>query len=270
MTWARLDDGCNSNAKLTVLTDAAFRLWVCGLVYAQKELSDGFIPESILKTFSVKRGIKGAVVELTTSLIRGKQPLWHQVDGGYQVHDFLYWNERRDDVLAAREKNRLRMNLLRGGTNGARARGVQTHNERTTDARAGAVHSSTTTTTTRSTTTEDPTPKPPRAKSARVTDYPALFEAFWKAYPNRVSKGDAHRAWAKLEPDGALVGRIMSALEWQTLSPQWVKDSGRFIPHPATWLNSRRWEDEPVQANAGADNDAMWDSAMQRVEAMKR
>ena len=25
---------------------------------------------------------------------------------------------------------------------------------------------------------------------------------------------------------------------------QWNRDNGQFIPHPATWLNQRRWEDE--------------------------
>ena len=24
---------------------------------------------------------------------------------------------------------------------------------------------------------------------------------------------------------------------------QWQKDKGRFIPHPATWLNQERWQD---------------------------
>jgi hypothetical protein len=31
-------------------------------------------------------------------------------------------------------------------------------------------------------------------------------------------------------------------------SEQWRRDDGRFIPHPATWLNQRRWEDEAEPA----------------------
>jgi len=27
-------------------------------------------------------------------------------------------------------------------------------------------------------------------------------------------------------------------------SEQWTKDNGQYIPHAATWLNGRRWEDE--------------------------
>lgn len=264
MTWARLDDGCNSNAKLTVLTDAAFRLWVCGLVYAQKELTDGFIPQSILKTFAVKRGLKGAIAELTTSLIRGKAPLWHEVEGGYQVHDFLDWNERREDVLAAREKNRMRMNLLRGGKGGGRAPIVQAHNAHTPDARADAVHSSTTTTTTTPTTTpEEPEHKP---RAARETDYPGPFKAFWNDYPNKTGKGAAFSAWKRIAPDQALTLRIMGAIEWQRNQPQWTKDGGRFVPHPATWLNQRRWEDEPFHASPDGDS-GLWDRAAARLVA---
>jgi hypothetical protein len=29
-------------------------------------------------------------------------------------------------------------------------------------------------------------------------------------------------------------------------SAEWTKDGGQFIPHPATWLNQKRWEDEPM------------------------
>ena len=37
---------------------------------------------------------------------------------------------------------------------------------------------------------------------------------------------------------------LLEALEKQKKSAQWVKDGGVFIPHPATWLNGKRWEDE--------------------------
>lgn len=103
--------------------------------------------------------------------------------------------------------------------------------------------------------------KIPRAKTARALS--ALFVAFWKVYPRKVDKDDALSAWWKLFPsgeDGAVVGRIMAALDWQVTQPQWTKDSGQFIPYPASWLNGRRWEDEPVQAGPKADpNAAMWD-----------
>ena len=36
----------------------------------------------------------------------------------------------------------------------------------------------------------------------------------------------------------------MDGLERAKRSDQWIKDGGRFIPHPASWLNAARWEDQ--------------------------
>ena len=80
------------------------------------------------------------------------------------------------------------------------------------------------------------------------------FEAFWKEYPNKKAKPDAIKAWRKLNPDEELAGRIMAGLsKWKT-SDQWTRDDGRFIPYPATWLNSRRWEDEVSVATRRGQN----------------
>jgi len=71
-----------------------------------------------------------------------------------------------------------------------------------------------------------------------------LFDLFWKAYPKKKSKGQAERAWAKLRPDDELFQQIMSGLEKAKQSRDWKKNDGQFIPYPATWLNSKGWEDE--------------------------
>ena len=72
----------------------------------------------------------------------------------------------------------------------------------------------------------------------------SAFDAFWAAYPRRVDKQKARRAWAKLKPDAALLETILRALELQAASGQWTRDNGAYIPYPASWLNGRRWEDE--------------------------
>ena len=68
------------------------------------------------------------------------------------------------------------------------------------------------------------------------------FEKFWAVYPRKVGKGAARRAFAKIRVP---VGELIAAVEEQKRSEQWRKDGGQFIPHPATWLNQERWEDEP-------------------------
>ena len=76
-----------------------------------------------------------------------------------------------------------------------------------------------------------------------------LFDHFWKLYPRKESKQAAKRAWSKLKPDHALFEIIINALEYRTQTKEWLNDNGRFIPHPATWLNGRRWEDEQQSQN---------------------
>lgn len=70
------------------------------------------------------------------------------------------------------------------------------------------------------------------------------FETFWKVYPRKVAKGAARKVFAKINPDEALFDKIIKAVELQSLQDQWRKDKGQFIPHPATWLNQERWDDE--------------------------
>ncbi len=53
-----------------------------------------------------------------------------------------------------------------------------------------------------------------------------------------------------LAPSQDLVEVMLAALGDQLRSEQWRKDGGRYIPHPTTWLNQTRWEDEPVNSNA--------------------
>ena len=72
-----------------------------------------------------------------------------------------------------------------------------------------------------------------------------LFDEFWAAYPKHVAKQPARKAWAKLKADADLLAKILAALEWQKREESWRREDGRYIPNPATWLNARRWEDEP-------------------------
>jgi hypothetical protein len=50
--------------------------------------------------------------------------------------------------------------------------------------------------------------------------------------------------WAKLQPDEALLNTMLATLEQAKQAPDWAKDGGKFIPHPAIWLNAKGWQDE--------------------------
>lgn len=75
-------------------------------------------------------------------------------------------------------------------------------------------------------------------------EYSELFERFWKAYPKKVAKGTAAKAFKNAKVDESILQQIITALEWQKKTKQWKADGGQYIPNPATYINGRRWEDE--------------------------
>src|SRR6266850_7129025 len=68
------------------------------------------------------------------------------------------------------------------------------------------------------------------------------LDLFWIAYPRKIGKAKALKAYIALKPDDALQKTMLVAIGRQRQSEQW--STLRFIPHPTTWLNERRWEDE--------------------------
>ena len=79
-------------------------------------------------------------------------------------------------------------------------------------------------------------------------EYIDRFDEFWKHYPRKVSKPNALKAWLKVKPDDELTKTIISAISKQNLSAR----EEQFIPHPASWLNGKRWEDEVKIASTTA------------------
>lgn len=70
------------------------------------------------------------------------------------------------------------------------------------------------------------------------------FALFWQEYPRKAAKAAALKAWKKLNPSPDLVERILDHVRDHKRSQDWLKDGGQFVPHPATFLNGRRWEDD--------------------------
>ena len=70
-----------------------------------------------------------------------------------------------------------------------------------------------------------------------------LFDQFWEWYPRKVGKEAARKAWdnARRKTDQQ---NILDGVERFRTDPNLpVKE---FIPHPSTWLNEGRWDDEPL------------------------
>lgn len=69
------------------------------------------------------------------------------------------------------------------------------------------------------------------------------FEEFWNIYPRGEKKKDAKLYWENNNLDG-VAEVILQALTIQMKSHDWLKEGGKFVPHPLTYLRQRRWEDD--------------------------
>ncbi len=96
--------------------------------------------------------------------------------------------------------------------------------------------------------------KPSDLKSSSVRrlyePLPTGFAEFWSMAPRRVCKADAIKAWEKARLGGWLppLEVITASLAWQTEEWDRLDTAEDKRPHPATWINGKRWENEkPAQ-----------------------
>jgi hypothetical protein len=80
----------------------------------------------------------------------------------------------------------------------------------------------------------------------------ADFDDFYAAYPKKVGKGAALKAW-KAATKKATVSDITAGLK--AYLPIWATTDPQFIPNPATWLNQERWADEVRPTKPAATGD---------------
>ena len=84
----------------------------------------------------------------------------------------------------------------------------------------------------------------PNKNHINKTQLTTLFDRFWSTYPRKVKKPNAFKAWLKIKPDKQLTEEIIEGVEKYKQTEGWKQEDGKFIPHPATFLNGRQWEDE--------------------------
>ena len=72
--------------------------------------------------------------------------------------------------------------------------------------------------------------------------YTSNFLKFWESYPNKVGKGAAFKSYNNILNPKPQLSDILNSIQTHLKTEQW--QTKKFIPHPATWLNQRRWEDE--------------------------
>ena len=92
-----------------------------------------------------------------------------------------------------------------------------------------------------------------------------MFDEFWSLYPRKIAKATARKAWAKLSAEQ----QLMAAKAIDTHCQYWsAKETElEFIPHPATWINQERWEDELVIEPKKVKESKEWMFSNEGIEA---
>lgn len=104
MAWVRIHDGALSHPKLSPLVRwrDPLHVWLWGLSHTQQHLTDGFIDERV-----VPRSGRRAAEELVA------RRLWDEAPGGWRIHDYLDWNDSREQILRGRKKGKERLQRWR-------------------------------------------------------------------------------------------------------------------------------------------------------------
>lgn len=71
-----------------------------------------------------------------------------------------------------------------------------------------------------------------------------MFDEFWTLYPRKIAKAVARKSWSRLTENQQL--QAAKALTDHLAYWEAKETELEFIPHPATWLNQERFEDELV------------------------
>lgn len=126
MAWIQIDDHYDEHPKHAAAGPLGQALWLAGLAYCNRNLTDGFIPWSTARRLlsweylgpddgnergrkvyhiGASCGMHGEDVtcELVINILLDVE-LWEEVDGGYQVHDYKDWQKSKDEILELRAK----------------------------------------------------------------------------------------------------------------------------------------------------------------------
>lgn len=231
--WVKIDDGFCTHPKVLAAGPLAALIQLRAICFASQNQTDGFIPASAVpllllgfERLGIDEGSIGDYAsfghqanDIDWAPIMVSNGLWDTVDNGYYIHDYLEWN------LSKKDRETFKKQKSKAGKKGMKARWGQSKRIIT------------------DVITDDIT-KPYHAISTSTSSLSSSeFEQFWDQYPRKIGKKAAMKAWhaAKDKPD---LPRILSALAAAKQSSDWTKENGKFIPHPATWLNQGRWDDE--------------------------
>jgi hypothetical protein len=107
--------------------------------------------------------------------------------------------------------------------------------------------------------------KKTRYKEDNKTDIIAGFEKFWEVYPRKIGKAAALKAFEKAakKTDPAHIVECVNRWVQVTNLPEM-----QFIPHPTTWLNQERWQDDLAAVSQNKNASSIAADIINRSAAM--
>jgi|SRR6185312_8775729 len=231
--FAKFDVGYLDNPKTADVFDAspnAIIMHFASVLYCAQHLTDGFIAERAMQRKA------GATADDADLLVDAG--LWHRAghecnacpevpEGKAYVHDFLEHNRSSDGVKRA---------------SAAAKKAAEARWEPDADGNAKRMR--------------NPMPREREREREDNPSSPALpsmdFDRFWATYPRKVGKQAAIKAYAK----AVKVATPQKILDGVENLKRGTTDK-KFTPHPTTWLNEGRWDDEPV--SAPTKHNSLWD-----------
>lgn len=242
MAWVRIDDHIDEHPKIQAAGPLGLALFVSGLAYCNRNRTDGFIPAS---KAAVLLGPSGAGQVIAALVAAG---LWRRVDGGFWVHDYLDYQLSREQIEKERSRTAQRQAAFRLSHSNAHSNAVTNG---VSNAQSNGL------------VTLAPIPKTSTSKDKdSCPAAPDGFPDFYALYPRREKRRAAEKAWRGMSAKDRAAA--MEGLR-RFVRDVWPGKDREFIPHPASWLNGRRWEDELAAGVFAGEKRSGPDAALEKA-----
>lgn len=139
MGWVRVSDDYYDHHKFSGVGPLENALWLAGLAWCNRNLSDGVIPRSTVLRLvdwegvlgvlleadpsndlsnAVTNGVRNSRVAATVSARLVKAGLWAETETGYEVHDYLVYQRSAHQIAEAAKANAARQKRFRDARRG--------------------------------------------------------------------------------------------------------------------------------------------------------
>ncbi len=221
MTWIKLDDQLFDHPKLVRAGEPAAYLFVAGLLYCSRYLTDGEIPKPAVTRLTVRDD----VAVLAEALVR--ENLWVDEGDSWRVWQYTDYQRSRTDVERSREAGKARADRSRS----VRANASRTNASGSREVREGFASGS------RDIELEKELDTKP-SRAAKI-EHDAEFVTWWDAYPRKLGKQKARERYGRLRRTHDAAALLDAARHYAASRSG---EDPQFTLHPTSFLNDR-WTD---------------------------